>query len=399
MKVSLKLVIGFLTGFLLFFGVLTIPIAGSVIGIPFALLPLILVVFFKRRNLKVTPNEAIFSALLVPAMLGLLGNGSTSIARATASMLPWIVGLLALSLSRVIGAHRSLNVGIDISSVVIALWVVYLFVIAVDAFGLQLYAIKLSIVTPLGGSNYLASFLVFAFLRASYRNKWIALVCLVGVAFTLSRTSLVLALVLLNVRLLFSRPTRSFGIAMLFFLAVTASLLADNLISFIGTIEGYAIAGSIDTRVDLWRVAFNQFVNSPFVGAGPGGLREIFQRQIEGQDQWDPHNSILTILSNFGLIGFVIYLLYVIFGLKAIYRYSRVDETARGEFWGVCAMLLISLFEPIVFSVAFELVFGIVVGKSIQRPILSRYRSSTGLSDQSADASKGILDAMNGVGL
>jgi len=113
----------------------------------------------------------------------------------------------------------------------------------------------------------------------------------------------------------FGTPLALLGLSLL---ALTAPLLPmhERLsetwieIKLIG--EGLGSEGTIGLRLQMWSVAWAQFLDNPWLGAGPGAYRDALHQAATAND-WNPimlryrhpHNEYLSALTNAGIPGLI----------------------------------------------------------------------------------------------
>jgi len=74
-------------------------------------------------------------------------------------------------------------------------------------------------------------------------------------------------------------------------------------------------------RVGLWRAALQGFSNSPLLGVGSGNF--AYLRAAGSQPGGKAHNTYLEILCENGLLGFLVYMTFVVAVLSGLYRGGR----------------------------------------------------------------------------
>ena len=91
--------------------------------------------------------------------------------------------------------------------------------------------------------------------------------------------------------------------------------------------EGLGSEGTIGVRLKMWSVAWVQFLDNPWLGAGPGAYQDALQQAVARND-WPPimlryrhpHNEYLSALTNAGIPGLVTFL--ALFAVAAV-RFAR----------------------------------------------------------------------------
>jgi O-antigen ligase len=113
-------------------------------------------------------------------------------------------------------------------------------------------------------------------------------------------------------------------------------------VKLIGT--GVGSEGTIGLRLKMWSVAWAQFLENPWLGAGPGAYRDALHQAATAHD-WNPimlryrhpHNEYLSALTNAGVPGLASFLAMI---AVTATRYMRhlwsVDRDVRFMAW--CAL-------------------------------------------------------------
>ena len=91
--------------------------------------------------------------------------------------------------------------------------------------------------------------------------------------------------------------------------------------------EGLDSKGTIGLRLKMWSVAWAQFLDNPWLGAGPGAYRDVLHQAATAHD-WNPimlryrhpHNEYLSALTNAGIPGLLTFI--AMLGLAAL-RFAR----------------------------------------------------------------------------
>lgn len=82
-------------------------------------------------------------------------------------------------------------------------------------------------------------------------------------------------------------------------------------------------------REDLWRVAGEEFLDHPLLGGGPGSFQFAYLRHRRTEiTPKDPHSVELLFLSELGLPGFILFVVFIGAATVAAIRSRRVDRSA-----------------------------------------------------------------------
>jgi O-antigen ligase len=107
------------------------------------------------------------------------------------------------------------------------------------------------------------------------------------------------------------------GMALLLFFSPVASQRVMKGVNEIRNYEHSAELTSMGIRVVMWKNTLAMVEKRPWLGYGTGGFSEAYRRQVEGQEGWqgqpvdDCHNQFLRIVAEQGLLGLVVFLLFI----------------------------------------------------------------------------------------
>ncbi|UCI33430.1 O-antigen ligase family protein [Mesorhizobium sp. B4-1-4] len=201
----------------------------------------------------------------------------------------------------------------------------------------------------LGLSNYIAVFLVFLFAVTLFSGlPLVAAVFGILVFLTLSRFGIAMLVVVTGVYVLRSKvnPVKA---------ATSAAILCA-----VGLVVLYVLRdavphmphlASLMARFEYWRSGVDALRLHPIVGAP----RSVYLIEMGYSITWNPHNSILWLAVNFGLIGVAGYGAYVWIAVREIAKAAVSSSLWTGVFVGMVALLAWSFEEIIVLTPAFEL--------------------------------------------
>lgn len=208
------------------------------------------------------------------------------------------------------------------------------------------------------------SLTIAGFISASGRLRKLALIGIAAVIggailLTMSRTALVavtVMLVLFLIRLGLNRRIVAIAAALLLLLTAMPA-------NFFSRIQGAASTGG-DGRLDIWRAGLFAVKHYWVTGAGLGnfwvaykdyaGYARVFQGYMRGS-----HNTYLNVLVEFGIVGFVLMSVAIVFQLRSVTRLRRVlgrvpvqVVALEASCW---AMLAFGLFGDVVWTKPFWL--------------------------------------------
>jgi O-antigen ligase len=80
---------------------------------------------------------------------------------------------------------------------------------------------------------------------------------------------------------------------------------------------------SVTTRVDLLRGGINIFLQYPLFGVGPGNFKYISGKYLPIRMNMYSHNTFITVLTEFGIVGFLFFIGICLRIIKNIYYYYK----------------------------------------------------------------------------
>lgn len=351
----------------LFYGDVLIPVGESSLYTPVALFPAVMLFLIRIVFLDLSTLRGAIALLgvLAAGMLSVAWSDYVSFNRSVAAMFPVATAILfLLALHGVLDLDRIIRSAVFFGGSIFSVWIIFLVFQAVQASisGLPFYEAKLLIETPLGRSNYLAAF-VLTLLAFSWRSSFcLSLLGLIslGALAIYSRGALLVGLFFLTI--CFFNTLRVDSKRIVFLLIAILLLCLLVAIFFNGFLihnNSYNYFESVENRFLLWGASIDMISNAPFFGVGPNGFRTI----VEGgylEDVWGPHNSILLLWLNYGVVGLCFYLTYLFFVFNSLYRIIDVERNNFYIFVLLCLLVFFSMFEPLVGSATFEILLAII---------------------------------------
>lgn len=166
--------------------------------------------------------------------------------------------------------------------------------------------------------------------RRSWFDHALPFLLVASCALTLSRTALFVSAILIPVSYLFT-ATRNGAIKVLaasipmgylmYVLVTTWGPLKDR---FLEGDNGYS-AGGLDLntsgRTVLWEMTTDSWKQAPLLGHGPGSASSMISARFSGIAH--PHNEYLRILHDFGLVGFIPFVVGLILLTAGLWRRAR----------------------------------------------------------------------------
>lgn len=97
----------------------------------------------------------------------------------------------------------------------------------------------------------------------------------------------------------------------------------NSLFQFLLTGEEILGRQSLTTRTDLLRGGINIFLQYPLFGVGPGNFKYISGKYLPIRMNMYSHNTFITVLTEFGIIGFLFFIGICLRIIKNIYYYYK----------------------------------------------------------------------------
>ena len=118
---------------------------------------------------------------------------------------------------------------------------------------------------------------------------------------------------------------------------------------YIQVLEKGRDVGNVDQRVRLWEAAWRMFGDHPVFGVGPGNYSVVVEQYLPLHDK-TPHNSLLGIVAEAGILGGVLYAILflgvpiMLWRVMRRSRWSWPAVQARAVLTSLCAYLTIGMF-------------------------------------------------------
>ena len=78
-------------------------------------------------------------------------------------------------------------------------------------------------------------------------------------------------------------------------------------------------------RLTLWRVGLVMFLQHPLLGVGTGNYADLLGGMVGPESAYTTHNAVIDVLSETGLVGFVVYLFFVARVVAMVRRELRTN--------------------------------------------------------------------------
>lgn len=283
----------------------------------------------------------------------------------------FLIYLLAINIYKNEMKPYSIIFILIIFSSILSCQLIYKFIFNFDMSKINKDMIELS----WGGSNYLAAFIV-PFIPISFgfaidarvllqRLIWVlcCLFMLVSLILTMSKGA---ALSLIIVLMLIIPIFLSFKMKLVYFITMVTSIIF--LIYFIPVVVPreflelnkslieYRISNPDNVRSEIIKYAWEDFLDNPLVGIGPFKTQAYPERY-----QVMPHNFVLQVMAELGLLGSIPFFLIIIVFVFRSYENAKLSGTASnyGVFAGLIVTLLHGMTELTFQGIQYMVIYGL----------------------------------------
>lgn len=320
------------------------------------------------------------SCLLVLSIIQFFGHSPSVQAYQTVSLLWIFVGLVVILSTAEQDPHEAVHFER-----------ILLYATAVSAliYGLSLLVDGLGTEAVIGARSFALyalpglALLLGRWVRGSRTGLWLAVGLTALIALSLSRTALVVAVLLFPLVRLRSMKRHDvfrvvfagvFSVLVLYFLIIHSAALTSR---FLGenTLEEYLLGdATLDTsgRTAFWAATLDSYQESPWFGKGPGSANDLVDEIFLGLAH--PHNEYLRYLHDSGMVGLAL-LLWGFWKLlvrcrsayqQAVQKASALAGSHLGAFLALIAILLTAITDN-TFSYLFVMApLGVVLGITLQ---------------------------------
>ena len=139
---------------------------------------------------------------------------------------------------------------------------------------------------------------------------------------------------------------------------------SEKIYSLTDSVSGQAILSS-SLRYEIWQTALNMFYDSPFIGTGLGSYSQNLAS--EGYATWvinnttHPHNDLLELAVELGLIGLVIFITVAISLIIGIVKIIKNTSSDVNFFYYLLFTALIGSFVNMQFSSPYQMAFPLLL--------------------------------------
>jgi O-antigen ligase len=342
-----------------------------------------LLVALARRGLSLEIPRAPFLDRMVlfigwsALTLALARDPLTGIAELKEWIVAWAVGGLALAFARDARRARVLLGVVAVTGAMVALLMAW--EALHSPFGFVLAVLLKKVDLAWGRTNYLAGLLILALPvtlglfghAASWRARvgWIAITVLQSAGILLSASKGAVVALIVGLTIAFARGGK--GSRVTAFALVAIAALGIGVFSFgplheviAYRLQSSALDYSVSERMDLYRLAAQQFARHPVFGIGLNNF-SVAANRLTGVDTV-PHNLELGLLAETGIPGFALGLFWVAALLTAAWRARHRARTPRARalavgLWAACIGFVVhNQFESTLYGQQYKILLLVV---------------------------------------
>lgn len=212
--------------------------------------------------------------------------------------------------------------------------------------------------------------------------RWLPAALLLLIAASLSRTAMIVALLLFALRAAYTRhglkPFRTVGILAAGIVGLLIAIAQNPVLRerFTGGDQAFQAGGvtvSLQGRDNLWSAVLENYSDSPVFGHGPGSVRALIASKVPGQTE--PHNDFLRVLYDSGWVGVVLLAWALCALIRAVAQRARRAAGSQAAAPHVGALLALAALLPTFLtdnSLVYPFVMAplaVIVGMSLLEPL------------------------------
>jgi len=252
------------------------------------------------------------------------------------AIIPFFIAVLAFNLFQ----HEN-KAKVYIQHLVIAAFILSIISIIQMALALSKGVIDIRTTGTFANPNTLAIILVLSIpclLHAKERNflpkifTWIATFSIIsGIICSVSRKGIITMIACFCIYNLLKKRYKTFFYTAVAFFLISIILSGVEIVG--NRFDSTQIRTSFDTKWEMTSAGLKMFTRSPVYGLGFEGYKDHYSKYFPWKDKvrYDAHNIFITALANYGIIGFLPFILIFLIPLFASYRVIRKKSEISNE--------------------------------------------------------------------
>lgn len=244
------------------------------------------------------------------------------------AFIPFFIALLSINLFR-----KENNAKIYIQNLIFAASILSLISIFQLILSISEGSVDMRSAGTLANPNRLAIILVLSipcllharehhFIPKSF--GWFATISIIsGIICSVSRKGIITMIICFCLYSLLKKQYKKFFYLMLVFILIGTFLSSFAVVS--NRFESKEVAGAFGTKWEMTYAGLKMFIKNPIYGLGYEGYKDNYNKYFpySSQKRYDAHNMFITVLANYGIIGFVPFMAIFLVPLNASYKTFR----------------------------------------------------------------------------
>lgn len=259
--------------------------------------------------------------------------------------------------------------------------VIYIYFLLGMKYGtLNINLFKYYLVTPIGGSNYIASVILPLLIFVYYsdikkKHKVISIIlAIIALVIIQSKNAIFVLLIFLTYRFIkkYFRAIRGinenkkFALFLTVFLAITGSYILYFIFDYLlvkwnmGMVSSngpiYEVINALSSnRLNVYSIELNRWTNHLIFGNGLA--YELGTTRS--------HNWLIDLLVQSGLVGFFLYLSALMSWYKRVYLYKKSNKFIKAAYYAILVILIQGFAEVSVFTLTIDVLLWFFIGLSV----------------------------------
>ena len=195
------------------------------------------------------------------------------------------------------------------------------------------------------------------FLRIIYLLAFVSILLIITVLGTRSAfisvgvlvVSYIIYIIQINIKKKYKIQNILFVILSILFIVVISNRISEKGSDFISRASSISINttdGSVEQRLRYYKTGVNFFLENPLIGTGIGNWK-IFsikydKTHIDGYIvPYHAHNDLIQLLVELGALGLFLYLLFIFFSIRKLFRFDLFNDKINYLFMGIVGIYFI----------------------------------------------------------
>ena len=190
--------------------------------------------------------------------------------------------------------------------------------------------------------------------------------------FTLSRTGIILLITAFGIQLIINDNKKNKFLTLFIFIIASLTLLflSDQIVTILKTIIPSIKQGTdtIGLRYDIWQGGWRMWMDNIIFGVGIGRFPEKIAFYAPGMhySYITAHNTYLNMLAETGIVGFLLFMLLLIFTLKNFLEKRKTEDNLSDSLQNLwLSVFLVILISSLTMTVEYHKLLWFLIGISV----------------------------------